>query len=296
MKPVLDDWIERLKDFDPQREQAVFVQEKQQWLKRRAEARKQKLPEPKAPKPFRNLEVTAPGALFNGMIAPLAPYTVRGVLWYQGERNAAGPLSQFYGVQLQTLINDWRQHWHDPSLYFAWVQLPRFSKEQRQPSEPTGWGVVVREEMSKMTKLPHTAMAVTIDMGGVTDGHPTNKADYARRLSLLALHDVYGQSALIARGPTFRSAQRQDATLVLSFDHADGLRAAAGELAGFAIAGDDQAFHWAQAHVVDGKVVVSSDRVPTPVAVRYGWGANPQCNLVNGASLPAGPFRTDDWK
>jgi sialate O-acetylesterase len=296
LKPVLDDWRGRLEGFDPRREQENAEQAKRQWLKRRADARKQGLAAPKAPGPFRNLDVMAPGSLFNGMIAPLAPYTVRGVLWYQGERNAAGPLSQFYGVQLKTLINDWRSRWHNPSLYFAWVQLPRFSREQRLPSEPGGWGVMVRDEMRKTLVVPHTAMAVTIDLGGVADGHPTNKADYARRLSLLALHDVYGKSGRTARGPAFRSARRDGATMVLSFDDDGGIGAAAGELIGFAIAGDDQKFYWAKARIVDGNVVVSSDDVPNPAAVRYGWAANPKCNLINGAGLPASPFRTDDWK
>ena len=295
LKPVLDDWSKRTKDYDAERAQAEFHEAKQAWLKRRAEAAKQKQPAPKAPAAFKNLAVMQPAGLFNGMIAPLAPFTVRGVLWYQDERNAAGPLSKFYGEQLKTLVNDWRTRWADPSLYFAYVQLPRFAREQKLPSEPEAWGVVVREEMRKSVTIPYTGMAVTIDMGGVTDGHPTNKADYARRLSLLALHDVYGKTDIVARGPLFRSAQRDGASLVLTFDHAEGLRAASGELTAFAIAGDDQEFHWAEARIVDGQVVVASKEIRNPAAVRYGWASNPKCNLVNGAGLPASPFRTDNW-
>ncbi|MBA4016292.1 MAG: sialate O-acetylesterase [Pirellula sp.] len=296
LKPVLDDWQTRTKDFDPAAAQQAFEQAKKEWLQRRAEAVKQKQPAPKAPAAFKNLDVMRPAGLFNGMIAPLMPYTVRGVLWYQGERNAAGPLSKFYGAQLRTLINDWRTRWSDPALYFAYVQLPRFAREQKLPSEPEAWGVVVREEMRKAAAIPHTGMAVTIDLGGVTDGHPTNKADYARRLSLLALHDVYGKSDTVARGPLFRSAQRDGASMVLTFDHAEGLRTASGALTAFAVAGDDHKFHWAEARIVDGNVVVTSPNVPQPAAVRYGWASNPKCNLINGAGLPASPFRTDDWE
>lgn len=295
LQPVFDDWSKRLEGFDAGRAKDDFEQAKKTWLKRRAEALKQKQPAPKAPAAFRNLAVMEPGALYNGMIAPLAPYTVRGALWYQGERNAAGPLAKFYGLQLRTLIDDWRTRWNDPTLYFAYVQLPRFAREQKLPSEPAAWGVVVREEMRKSASIPYTAMAVTIDMGGVTDGHPTNKADYARRLSLLALHDVYGKADVAARGPLFRSAKRDGATMVLTFDHAEALRAASGKLTGFAIAGDDRKFHWAEARIIDGKVVVASKDVAEPAAVRYGWASNPNCNLTNEAGLPASPFRTDEW-
>jgi len=296
LKPLLDDWRKRVMGFDPPAELAKFELAKKAWLKLRAEARKQGKPDPKAPLPFKNLQVMTPGGLYNGMIGPVAPYTVRGVLWYQGERNAAGPFTHYYGLQLRTLIADWRGRWEDPTLYIAWVQLPRFGGPQRMPSEPKGWGVAVREGMLKTSDVPHTAMAVTIDLGGVNDGHPTNKADYARRLSLLALHDVYGKTTVVARGPLFKSAKREGAAMVVAFDQAEGLRAAEGDLKGFAIAGDDQKFHWAQARVVDGRVVVSSAEAPVPAAVRYGWASNPPCNLVNGAGLPASPFRTDDWE
>jgi sialate O-acetylesterase len=232
--------------------------------------------------------------LFNGVIAPLVPYTIRGCIWYQGEKNSLGPLSGYYGTQLQTLIRDWRTRWGD-EFYFAWVQLPGFGKEQIAPSEPKGWGVTVRDEMRKTLSVPRTGMAITIDLGGVTAGHPTNKADYAARLSLLALHDVYGKPIATWSGPVFRSAQREGSKMTITFDHATGLKAA-DELKGFAIAGADQKFVWAKAEIAGDKVIVSSDAVREPAAVRYGWAANPICNLVNAAGLPASPFRTDDWK
>ena len=294
-KPLLDDWAKRAQGYDSSRALAEFEVAKKAWLQARAAAQKRKQPAPRAPAAFKNTLVSLPGGLFNGMIAPLAPYTVRGVVWYQGERNAAGPFTYEYGRQLRLLVADWRKQWQDPELYFAWVQLPGFLGKQRLPSEPNGWGVGVRDGQRQALDVPHTAMAVTIDLRS-EEGHPTNKLDYARRVTPLLLHDVYGRSDVAARGPLYRSLRRDGKTLVVEFDHADGLRAASGELAGFAVAGDDRKFHWAAARVVDGAVVVSSDEVPKPVAVRYGWAANPLGNLVDAAGLPASPFRSDDWK
>ncbi|HEX4130542.1 MAG TPA: sialate O-acetylesterase [Pirellulales bacterium] len=293
LAPLLDDWRAKLASYDPAAEAQNYNAAKLRWLKERAAARSAGRPDPKAPPPFKNLAVMAPGGLSNALIAPLAPYAVRGVLWYQGERNAAGPFTTLYGKQLTTLIDDWRMRWHD-ELYFAWVQLPRLQKAQRLPSEPNGWGVAVREGMRQTLALPRTGMAITIDLGGPTDGHPTNKAEYAHRLALLALHDVYHQPIAEWSGPLFRSAERDGDTMVLTFDHADGLRAASGALKGFAIASDDQKFVWAEARIDGPRVIVSSKKVQRPAAVRYGWAANPDCNLINSAGLPASPFRTDD--
>ncbi len=294
LQPLLGDWQKRVGDFVPEREQQTFLEAKQRWLKERAAALKQQQPAPKAPAAFKNLRVMTPGALLNGVIAPLVPYTIRGVLWYQGERNAAGPFTQLYGRQLRTLIADWRARWGD-EFYFAWVQLPGFQRPQKLPSEPTGWGVTVRDEMRRALDVPRTGMAVTIDLGGEKAGHPTNKADYAARLSRLLLHDVYAQPIAIWSGPLLRSAQRAGEKMTLTFEQAAGLRAQEGELKGFAIAGEDRKFVWARATIVGDKVIVSSDAVTVPAAVRYGWAANPTCNLINAAGLPASPFRTDEW-
>lgn len=294
LKFLLDDWQKRLANFDPAREQSDFLKKKEVWLRQRSAAVKKGEAPPKAPAAFKNLRVMTPGGLFNGAIAPLVPYTIRGCIWYQGERNAAGPFTGLYGTQLRTLIADWRAHWsHD--FYFAWVQLPRFAKPQRLPSEPTGWGVAVRDEMRRTLSMPNTGMAITIDLGGERDGHPMNKSDFAARLSPLVLHDVYQMDIPIWSGPLFRSAQCEGTTMTLTFDHASGLRAASGELQGFAIASADQKFVWAKARVENDKVTVWSDAIPEPAAVRYGWAGNPPCNLVNAAGLPASPFRTDDW-
>lgn len=294
LKPVLEDWRKRLENYDAAREQQAFLDAKAAWLKTRSAAVKSGEPPPKAPAPFKNLGVMMPGGLFNGLIAPLAPYTIRGCIWYQGERNAQGPFSGKYGLQLRTLIQDWRARWAD-EFYFAWVQLPRFQKAQSLPSEPKGWGVLVRDEMRKTLSVPKTGMAITIDLGGEKDGHPTNKVDYARRLSRVVLHDVYDQPIEQWSGPLFRSAKREGDKMVIQFDHSRGLKASSETLKGFAIAGADQKFVWAQVEIVDDTVQVRGEGIAEPVAVRYAWAANPACNLVNGAGLPASPFRTDDW-
>jgi len=294
LQPVLEAWRQKLANFDPPRAQQDFLQAKATWLKQRAAAAASQQPVPKAPPAFKNLRVEAPGGLFNAMIAPLVPYTIRGVIWYQGERNADSRDGKFYGAQLKTLIHDWRARWGD-EFYFAWVQLPGFGVAQRFPSEPTGWGVSVRDEMRKTLPVPRTGMAITIDLGGPTAGHPTNKADFAQRLSRLALHDVYQITAAPWSGPLFQSIKREGHEMVITFDQATGLKSSADELRGFAIAGADQKFVWAKARIADDKVIVFSDTVPEPVAVRYDWASNPTGNLVNVAGLPASPFRTDDW-
>jgi sialate O-acetylesterase len=294
--PLLANWEKQLTGYDPARAETAFLEQKKAWLKARTAATKAGEPAPKAPSPFKNNAVMAPGVLFNAYIAPVIPYTLRGCIWYQGERNANGPFTGLYGPQLETMIRDWRARWRD-DFYFAWVQLPGFSKPQTLPSEPAGWGVSVRDGMRRALRLPHTGMAITIDLGGEKAGHPTNKADFATRLSKVVLHDVYTEPSRIWSGPLFRDSERAGAKMLLRFDHTDGLRPGSGEkLAGFAIAGADRKFIWAETAVKNGAVEVWSAQVPEPVAVRYAWAANPIGNLVNEAGLPASPFRTDDWE
>ena len=295
LQPVLDSWRQTLAEYDPEREQQKAAAIHQTWLKQRKEAVAQGQPVPKARGIFKNLRVSSPGGLFNGMIAPLVPYAFRGVIWYQGERNAAGPLTKYYGLQLQTLIHDWRTHW-GTEFYFAWVQLPWAQKKQQAPSEPNGWGVMVRDGMRKALSVPRTGMAITMDYGNATQAHLPNKADFARRLSLPVLHDVYGKAIPIWSGPLFRSVRRDGNKMVVAFDHAENLKPSAGELEGFAIAGKDQKFVWASARIEKNQAIVWNDAVQEPVAVRYSWASNPKGNLVNAAGLPASPFRTDDWE
>lgn len=291
-KPLLDDWAKRLDGFVPELEQKKFLDAKAAWLKTRSAALKAKQPVPKAPLPFKNIQVMKPGGLFANMIAPLVPYTIRGVIWYQGERNAAGPFTGLYGAQLQTLIADWRKRWSD-EFYFAWVQIPAFATAQKFPSEPTGWGVSVRDGQRRALQAPNTGMVITMDIGDPKQGHPTNKVEFASRLSRIVLHDVYQKSIDLWSGPLFKSAEVAADHITLTFDQATGLKARSGKLDGFAIAAEDKKFVWADARIEGDKVIVSSAEIKAPKAVRYSWAANPKGNLVNAAGLPASPFTTE---
>jgi len=228
------------------------------------------------------------GGLFNGKIAPLIPYAIRGALWYQGEANAGGGKAQLYQYQLPLLVTDWRKRW-GCEFPFAWVQLPNFSR----PGD--GWPLV-REAMLKTLRLPKTGMAITIDIGEQKNIHPANKQDVGRRLSLWALGTVYGKKVESTSGPLPAGHEVRSSEFALKFSHADGgLAAKGGEVKGFTIAGVDKQWKPAKARIEGDKVIVSSDEVSKPVAVRYAWQDWPECNLTNGTGLPASPFRTDDW-
>ncbi len=295
LQPVLASWQKELAGYDPAAELAKYNEAKAAWLKERAALTKEGKPFPKAPIPYKNRQVMDPSGLFNAMINPLIPYTVQGVLWYQGERNGNGPLTQLYGEQLKTMIKDWRARWDD-DLYFAIVQIANFQKPSLAPSQDKGWGVWVRDGQRRALELPRTGLAITMDLGGETAGHPTNKQEFAARLTPILLHDVYDKDIPAWSGPVYQSAQRDGDKMIVTFAHADGLKAADGELKGFAIAGPDKKFVWGKAIIENGKVVVRADGISEPAAVRYAWAANPDANLRNGANLPASPFRTDDWE
>jgi sialate O-acetylesterase len=297
LKPSFDWNASQLKPgYDPAAAQKEADDAKRAWLLRRKEALDAGRPAPKAPPPFKNLAVMYKnGGLFNGMVAPVIPCAIRGVLWYQGERDALYQTAGYYGLQMETLIKDWRAQWgHD--LWFLWVQLPETRALQKLPVEPKGWGVLLRERQAQALRLPRTGMAVTLGLGDEKNGHPRNKADFARRLALIALHDVYAQPVEYWMAPMYKSAAFTKNQVAVTFDHADGLRATGGELKGFAIAGADKKFVWADARIEDGRVILSSSAVKNPVAVRYAWATNPLGNLANGGGLLAAPFRTDDWE
>lgn len=228
-----------------------------------------------------------PGGLFNGKIAPLAPYAVRGILWYQGEHNAYWDTARLYQYQLPELVHSWRDTW-GAELPFAWVQLPNINRGEE-------WALV-REGMLKTLSLPKTGMVVTIDIGEAHNIHPLNKQDVGGRLAQWALGEVYGKEVPATSGPLPAGHEIRGREVVLSFAHTDGgLQAKDGELTGFKIAGDDRQWLPARARIDGEHVVVSHPNVESPVAVRYAFDGNPECNLVNGAGLPASPFRTDDW-
>jgi sialate O-acetylesterase len=273
----------------------LYEQKLEGWKSRAAKTRAAGRKVPRKPTIARDPAVNQnrPANLFNGMIHPLIPYAIRGAIWYQGERNSRDDTSRFYGLQLKTLICDWRSRW-GCEFPFAWVQLPNFTEPQVEPAETTGW-VMVREGMLKTLELPETGMAITIDIGEAGDIHPKNKQDVGRRLALWALCKVYGKPA-VSSGPVYKSMAKKGDAIVIDFDSVGaGLVAKGDKLLGTAIAGADRNFVWADAKIVGDTVVVSSSQVESPAAVRYAWAPNPKCNLYNSAGLPASPFRTDDW-
>jgi sialate O-acetylesterase len=235
--------------------------------------------------------------LYNGVIAPLQPFAIKGVIWYQGEQNAAR--AHQYRTLFPALIRDWRRTWGQGDFPFLFVQLPNYIPDKSKPDHPaepesSAWAEL-RDAQRQALLAPNTGMAVTIDLGDPRDIHPKNKQDVGRRLARQALSVAYGQ-AIVASGPLYRSMSIVGDEVHLQFHHAgSGLVARGGELKGFAIAGADQKFVWARATIDGARVVVTSDRVPQPVAVRYAWADNPDCNLYNKEGFPASPFRTDDW-
>lgn len=234
-----------------------------------------------------------PTVLFNAMIHPIIPYTMRGAIWYQGESNAGRAYQ--YRRLFQTMITDWRREWGQDDFPFLFVQLANYLRRNETPVEDT-WAEL-REAQTMALQLPNTGMAVTIDIGDALDIHPGNKQDVGKRLALNALALVYDKNVPYS-GPMYADMEVKGNVAALSFDHVlDGLSTAdGGELKGFSIAGEEGEFVWADAEIVDDKVLVSAPSISEPVAVRYGWSSNPECNLVNSAGLPASPFRTDRFK
>lgn len=234
-----------------------------------------------------------PTLLFNAMINPLIPYGIKGFIWYQGEANAGAAYD--YRKLFPMLITDWRQRWQQGNLPFLFVQLANFMKTKPQPSE-SEWAEL-REAQTLTLSLPNTGMACIIDIGEGNDIHPKNKQEVGRRLALIANKMLYKQN-VIASGPVYKSFRKEGNRIHISFSNiGSALSAKNGkQVTGFAIAGKDKKFYWAKAIIEENEVIVSCDKVTEPVAVRYAWADNPECNLVNSEGLPAVPFRTDDWR
>lgn len=233
-------------------------------------------------------------AIYNAMIAPLVPFAMRGVLWYQGETNAGRSFQ--YRETFPLMIDDWRKKWND-DFYFYFVQLSSFGANQSS-NEGSGWAEL-REAQTMTLRLPKTGMAVTTDIGNANDIHPTNKQDVGLRLAASALKQTYGLDIPFS-SPLYESVKFENGKAIVAFKFAyDGLtvKDKFGYLRGFEIAGSDRKFFYAKAEIVGDKVVVSSEQVKNPVAVRYAWSDAPtDANLFNSAGFPASPFRTDDWQ
>jgi len=229
----------------------------------------------------------APAALYDGMIAPLTPFAIRGVIWYQGESNSGPDRAPLYARLFQTMIRDWRDAWGEGNFPFLFVQIANWNTaaEDLWPD--------VRNAQRQALALKNTGMAVTIDIGDAVDIHPKNKQDVGLRLALAARAIAYGEKVEWS-GPLYRQVTQEEHALRLWFDHAGGLMAKGAELTGFEVAGADGKYSAAEAKIEGTSVVVSSAAVLKPVSVRYGWAANPDCNLVNKEGLPASPFQAPE--
>lgn len=233
-----------------------------------------------------------PAGLFNGMLAPIVPYAIRGAIWYQGESNASRAYQ--YRELFPAMITDWREQWGQGDFPFLFVQLANFMQRKDTPTE-SAWAEL-REAQSKTLELPSTGQAVIIDIGEAGDIHPKNKQDVGKRLALAAMKVAYGKDDVVYSGPTLKGASFEEGKAVLTFEHlGGGLNAKGGTLKGFSIAGEDRVFKWADARIEGDKVIASSNEVKKPVAVRYAWADNPEATLYNAEGLPASPFRTDSW-
>ena len=234
-----------------------------------------------------------PTALYNGMVHPIVPYAIRGALWYQGESNLRDGM--LYHEKMKALINGWREVWGQGDFPFYFVQLAPFNYGGRNANPiflPQIW-----EAQAATLALPNTGMAVTTDIGNLRDIHPRNKQDVGRRLALWALAKNYGRDDVTSSGPLYKSMRVEGNTIRLTFDYVgSGLTSRDGEpLTWFQIAGEDQEFVEAQPTIDGDTIVVSSDAIPNPVAVRFGWHQSAEPNFVNKEGLPASPFRTDSW-
>jgi len=247
-----------------------------------------------------------PVSIYNGMIYPLAPYAIKGALWYQGESN--GGESDEYYYKMRALIGGWRKVWNQGDFPFYFVQLANFAQVNDNPEGGDGWARIRMAQVKSLT-IPHTGMATIIDIGEGPDIHPKNKFDVGERLALWALRNEYGKTGVVVSGPIYKSMKVEGASIRIAFEHVGhGLivgkksgtaptEALSGvKLKRFAIAGSDKKWYWADVSIDGGTVVVSSPMVASPVAVRYAFTMNPEgANLYNREGLPASPFRTDEW-
>ncbi|MGO4771465.1 sialate O-acetylesterase [Flavobacterium sp. W22_SRS_FK3] len=237
-----------------------------------------------------------PSLLYNAMVNPLVPFAIQGVLWYQGEANVWR--AKQYKKAFPLMITDWRTKFKQGNFPFYFVQLSTFDEFKGNSKIGSRWAEL-REAQSETLKLKNTGMAVTTDIGNAKDIHPTNKQDVGLRLAAIALNNIYGKKQIYS-GPTFRSQEIKGNQIILTFDTiGSGLSTLdnSENVTGFEIAGVDKVFHSAKAIIKDNKIIVSSENVPNPVAVHYGWADDDtEINLFNKEKFPASPFRTDDWE
>jgi sialate O-acetylesterase len=262
-----------------QQQQPDLLLANKKWQQQRADALAQGRPAPPVP----GIDSWSPGFLYNGMIAPLTPFAIRGVLWYQGEANTDFVRAPLYGRAFRAMIEDWRRQWAVGDFPFLFVQLANFK------STPAQDWATLRDQQLQTLALRNTGMAVTIDIGNPDNVHPTDKLDVGLRLARAARVLSYGET-IEDSGPIFRFAVPEGASMRAWFDHSAGLNVKGPALTGFEVAGSDGKFLPATATIDGSTILASSPQVPAPAYVRYGWANSPDCNLFNSDALPASPF------
>ena len=291
---LLNNYTKKKQDYDT----ALTAQQKynQAYTKWKTDAAAAKAAQKDPPRGIKNpdprVDQHMPYVLYNGMVAPLIPYTIKGVIWYQGESNI--PTKEIYDLQMEAMIRNWREDFQNPDLPFLYVQLANYGKTLDTVPGKGGGTTYIRDKQFKNLSIPNTAMVVAIDNADDPSNiHPKNKQAIGYRLALAAEAKVYGEPIPYS-GPLYSGMTVEGSTIRLQFNHVNGgLSLKDTTVKGFAIAGIDKKFHWANA-VIDGEtIVVSCPLVVSPVSVRYAWGDNPIISLYNKAGLPASPFRTD---
>ena len=296
LKPIVDRYAQQKANDTPEnfeKRMAKFKDDTAKWKEVSEKAKADKKPVPRAPQqPQRGPGPNSPSSLYNGMIAPIVPFGIAGATWYQGESNAGRAMQ--YRKLLPAMITDWRKAWGEGDFPFMIVSLANFMARKPEPADAT-WAELREAQLLTSINTPKTGLGLAIDIGDDKDIHPKNKQDVGLRIALQALKIAYNKDIPFS-GPMYDSMAVDGANAKLKFKHVfGGLEAKDGELKGFAIAGEDKKFYWATAKIDGDTVVVSSDKVAKPMAVRYAWADNPECNLYNKANLPAVPFRTDTW-
>jgi sialate O-acetylesterase len=291
LKPLLERWDKQVADYNPENAQKAYLKAKEDWEKKAAEAKAANQPVPRAPSAPTSPAQSAgrPANLYNAMIAPLLPLSVKGAIWYQGESNVSR--AQQYRTLFPAMIRNWRADFNAPELPFYFVQIAPF-----RYNSPQACAELWEAQLHTLKTVPKTGMVVTTDIGNFTNIHPGNKQDVGLRLAKWALSKDYGKKGISYSGPLYQSAKVEGGKMRLSFENAAGLKARDGKaLTHFSIAGEDQKFVPAEA-TVDGEfILVHAADVTKPVAVRFAWDESAEPNFVNASGLPASPFRTDSF-
>ena len=293
-RPVLERWQEMCAAYDPDQAQQRYEQALKSWEEAAARARAENKKPPRRPGKEADPRTSPhhPANLYNGMIAPLVPLSIRGAIWYQGESNVGRAYQ--YRELFPLMIRNWRRDFQNPEMPFGFVQLAPYARYggDRDGALAELW----EAQLMTLKNLPNIGMAVTTDISTINDIHPPNKQDVGLRLGLWALGTIYGER-IVYSGPIYQGCERHGNALSISFNHVgSGLTTRDNKAPDyFTIAGADREFHPATAEIVGSRILVSSDNVKEPVAVRFAWANAAEPNLMNREGLPASPFRTDDW-